>query len=128
MVDIRKMSKEELEAYYPQEEVEAEIYKTITLPFLVKWLVIVLAQVELRVESEKVSRWKNSLLKKFSKEVADADVATRAQLDPDLGRLIEEAEPLRIDKIGWLESKMISVSLFVKIWMAKFWSFFNVRR
>lgn len=121
MVDIRKMSKEELEAYYPQEEVEAEIYKTITLPFLVKWLVIVLAQVELRVESEKVSRWKNNLLKKFSKEVdvAGADVATRAQLDPDLGRLIEEAEPMRIDKIGWFESKMINMSLFVKIWAAR---------
>lgn len=50
------------------------------------------------------------------------------QLYPDLNRLIEEAEPMRIDKIGWLESKVIGVSLFVKIWAAKIWSFFNVRR
>ena len=49
-------------------------------------------------------------------------------LDPDLGRLTEEAEPMRIDRIGWLESKMIGVSLFVKTWAAKIWSFFNVRR
>jgi len=49
-------------------------------------------------------------------------------LDPDLGRLIEESEPMRIDRIGWLEGRMISVSLFVKIWAAKIWSFFNVRR
>lgn len=128
MVNIRKMSKEELEAYYPQEKVEVEIYKTITLPFLVKWLVIMLAQVELRVESKRVSRWKNGLLERFSKEVDVADVATRAQLDPDLSRLIEESEPMRIDRIGWLEGRMIGVSLFVKIWAAKIWSFFNVRR
>lgn len=66
MADIRKMSKEELESYYPQEEVEVEIYKTIKLPFLIKWLVIMLAQVELRVDSQLIPRWKNSLLKKFS--------------------------------------------------------------
>ena len=65
MVDIRNMSKEELEGYYPQEEAEVEIYKTITLPFLVKWLVIMLAQVELRVESPSLSKWKNSLISKY---------------------------------------------------------------
>lgn len=71
MADIRKMSKEELEAYYPQEEVEVEVYKTIKLPFLVKWLVIVLVQVELRVDSQLIPRWKNSLLKKFDTESVD---------------------------------------------------------
>lgn len=46
-------------------------------------------------------------------------------LDPDLDRLIEEAEPMRIDRIGWLEGRMISVSLFVKIWMARIKRFFR---
>lgn len=116
MVDIRKMSKEELEAYYPQEEVEVEIYKPITLPFLVKWLVIMLAQVELRVESKRISRWKNSLLERFSKEVDVADVATRIQLDPDLGRLIEEAEPLDLKPIGWLQHAINRFFLFGVLW------------
>lgn len=53
-----------------------------------------------------------------SKEISREELIARG-LDPDLGRLIEEAEPMRIDKIGWLESKVISVSLFVKIWTAR---------
>ena len=46
-------------------------------------------------------------------------------LDPDLGKLTEEAEPMRIDRIGWLKGRMISVSLFVKIWMARIKRFFR---
>lgn len=53
-----------------------------------------------------------------SKEISREELIARG-LDPDLGRLIKEAEPMRIDKISWLESKVISVSLFVKIWAAR---------
>jgi hypothetical protein len=59
-----------------------------------------------------------------SKQVSREELIARG-LDPDLDRLIEEAEPMRIDRIGWLEGRMISVSLFVKIWMARIKRFFR---
>jgi hypothetical protein len=58
-----------------------------------------------------------------NKQISHEELIARG-LDPDLGRLIEEAEPMRIDRIGWLESKIISMSLFVKIWAVKIRRFF----
>ncbi len=58
-----------------------------------------------------------------NKQISHEELIARG-LDRDLGRLIEEAEPMRIDRIGWLESKIISMSLFVKIWAVKIRRFF----
>lgn len=50
-----------------------------------------------------------------SKQVSREEIIRRG-LDPDLGRLIEEAEPLDLKTIGWLQHAINRFFLFGVLW------------